>query len=109
MLVPVKLALHDAKAHDAVVHLAQGLVVPGIAACLNQWLEFNQFERRKFRIQMDGIWGLARHEDSPFCNAPILTPPGRANLGRRNRPAREALRFARRSRALRLTGSMPVM
>jgi len=50
VLVPVELALHDTKSYNAVVHPAEGLVVPGIFARIDEPLEVDELERSEPRV-----------------------------------------------------------
>jgi len=44
MVVPVIASLHDAEANDGIVHVAKGLVVPGVRGSVCRQLLFDHFE-----------------------------------------------------------------
>src|SRR6266850_605745 len=46
VLMPVKLSLHDAEPHDTVIHSAQCLVIPGVQACIDEFLNVDALEAR---------------------------------------------------------------
>ena len=52
VLVPVKLALHDAETNDAIVHLAKSLVVPLVIAGGDETGHVYQFEKSELGIQL---------------------------------------------------------
>src|SRR5215471_8050783 len=52
VLVPVKLSLHHAKPHDAIVDPAERLVIPGISAGISERLHVDLFERTRDRVQV---------------------------------------------------------
>jgi hypothetical protein len=52
MFVPMIFALHDAKAHDGLVHLAQRLVVPLRSGRIRHSLLFNHLERPVKNVQV---------------------------------------------------------
>lgn len=58
VLMPVELALHDAEAHNAVVHSAQRLVVPRILAGIDECLDVNELQGSVPRVQVDRVWRL---------------------------------------------------
>jgi hypothetical protein len=66
VFVPVKFALHDAEADDAVIHLAEGLVVPLVLTSFDEGLEIDELERAEFCVQIDGIRGLTGHASLPW-------------------------------------------
>src|ERR1044071_5353528 len=68
VLMPVKLALHDAESHDAVVHLAKSLVVPLVIAGGDEAGHINQLEKTELGIQIDRIVILFAHRKFP-CGA----------------------------------------
>src|SRR5690242_6110439 len=61
VLVPVELSLHDAEPHDTVIHSAQCLVVPGVPACIDEFLNVDALERSVPRVHVDGVRFLRAH------------------------------------------------
>src|SRR5438445_380871 len=61
VLVPVELALQHAEPHDAVVHAAKRLVIPGIRARIDERLNVNQLERSIFGVEIDRVRCLGPH------------------------------------------------
>src|SRR5215510_6627772 len=61
VLMPMELALHDAEAHNAVVHSAQRLVVPRVPAGIDECLDVNELQGSVPRVQVDRVWRLTAH------------------------------------------------
>src|SRR5580692_5685311 len=66
VFVPVKFALHDAEADDAVIHLAESLVVPLVLTGFDERFEIDELEGAEFCVQIDGIRGLTGHASLPW-------------------------------------------
>ena len=60
MLVPMVLALHDTKAHDGRIHLAQGLVVPLIHAGICKRLLLDHLQGLIINVQSCLVWKALR-------------------------------------------------
>ena len=72
VFVPVKFALHDAEPDDAVIHLAEGLVVPLVLAGFDERFEIDELERIEFCIQIDGVRSLTGHASLPWLQRWVI-------------------------------------
>jgi len=59
--VPMEFSVEDAEPDDAIVHLAQSLVVPFDFAGIHQGLDVDEFLGFELDIQVDRIGGFVGH------------------------------------------------